>query len=172
LPVFFQGNCLSRGLSLTKVDPATCHCFHGWRERYTPYSSGSKPMGSDPFGITHQISKLQFITVAVLQLWSSNEITFWLGGHHNTRSWRKGWQHQEGWEPLTDRRSACFPGTSGHEGAFLLQPLQLAWDLGHQCSVPASMEGAAVTACSMWEGLWCRDVTSCEQRISKECEII
>jgi hypothetical protein len=47
-----------------------------------------------------QIFTLWFITVAKLQLWSSNGNNVMVGGHHNTRNGIKGSQHQEGWDPL------------------------------------------------------------------------
>jgi hypothetical protein len=43
---------------------------------------------------------LWFITVAQLQLWSSNKNNFMVEGHHNTRTCIKGSQHWEGQEPL------------------------------------------------------------------------
>jgi hypothetical protein len=55
------------------------------------YSSGSQSMGCDPFGglyIRHsayQIFTLLLITVAKLQLWSSNKNNFMAEGHHNMR---------------------------------------------------------------------------------------
>ena len=58
----------------------------------TPWSSYVR----DP---AYQIFSLQFITVATLQLWSSDKIILWLGGHHNMRgihdmrNYIKGLQH-------------------------------------------------------------------------------
>ena len=44
------------------------------------------PLGCNPFtGVIYQIFTLQFITVAKLQLWSSNKINFIAGGQHSMR---------------------------------------------------------------------------------------
>jgi hypothetical protein len=53
----------------------------------------SKPLPSKTF-------VLQFITVAKLQLWSSNKNNFMIGVHYNMRNCIKGSQCMEGWEPL------------------------------------------------------------------------
>ena len=44
-----------------------------------------------------QIFTLQFVTVAKLQLWSSNNNNFMIGFHHHTKNCTKGSQH---WEAL------------------------------------------------------------------------
>lgn len=51
-------------------------------------------------GVTYQISWMsdqvftsQYMTVAKLQLWSSNKSNLMVGGHHNVRNWTKGSQH-------------------------------------------------------------------------------
>ena len=47
-----------------------------------------------------QIFALPFITVAELQLWSSNKNYLMVRGHHNMRGCVKGSQPWEGWDPL------------------------------------------------------------------------
>lgn len=56
------------------------------------YFSGSWPFGSHISGILY-IRCLQVITVAKLQLQSSNKVLLWLGGHHSRRSCVNGSQH-------------------------------------------------------------------------------
>lgn len=77
---------------------------------------------------------------------------------------------------LSYREVGGCSGSSGHEATFVAATptRSFDWDLDTRahCLQMQKERLLRCAACSVWGGLWCHDVTSCEQQISGECEII